>query len=358
MPSFLTALVKGTVPIILQFHDFAEDGRPDNYHLLAGKQTYPIAPHISYAFINSRDRDLLIKAGLPKKRCHLLPNAVNPPEALPAGEQKENIILYPVRGIRRKNLGEICLLAKHAPAGTQFAITLAPENKNWQQIHDRWVQVAAELELPVTFAAVTEKDSFESWLSRATHTVTTSIAEGFGLSFLEPAFLRKPLIGRDLPEITNDFLTEGITLGTLYRSLPVPVPEGLKSELREELIRMYASYERVFHEDLVTEAWEALVKNDRIDFGNLPEHHQEAILRGPRFSFITEWLSLALAQRESSITTDQLASTDWSQKHYTKNINTLIQGCLSIKAGKLKWLENHRVIEQFLSPARFHFLRT
>ena len=35
--------------------------------------------------------------------------------------------------------------------------------------------------------------------------VSTSVAEGFGLGFLEPWIFGKGLCGRDIPEITSDF---------------------------------------------------------------------------------------------------------------------------------------------------------
>ena len=42
-------------------------------------------------------------------------------------------------------------------------------------------------------------------MASAHRLVTTSVAEGFGLAFLEPWLFGKGLLGRNLPEITVDF---------------------------------------------------------------------------------------------------------------------------------------------------------
>lgn len=150
-------LAEAGEPLILQYHDFAEDGRPGSYRTVADTDTlYPIAPHVRHAFLNSRDRNYLIEAGLPEDHCLLHPNAV----ARPANPEPkpdpgpDPLVLYPARGIRRKNLGEICLLAALAPAGTRFAVTLAPENPRWHGVYKDWAAFAADTGLPVELDVV------------------------------------------------------------------------------------------------------------------------------------------------------------------------------------------------------------
>jgi hypothetical protein len=99
--------------MLLQIHDFAEDGRPDNYtnlKQLREKRLYPVAPHIHYAALNQRDFAFLKAAGIPEENLHLLPNAVSP---LPRPESRipnlESLYVYPCRAIRRKNIGELLL---------------------------------------------------------------------------------------------------------------------------------------------------------------------------------------------------------------------------------------------------------
>ena len=351
LPSLLSALAETGTPLLLQYHDFAEDGRPGNYQLIAQQEVYPIADHVHHAFINSRDLGLLKKAGLPEDHCHLLPNAVNPEPIEEKMAQDHPLVLYPVRGIRRKNLGELCLLAKHAPAGTHFALTLPPENPDWFPVHDRWEMLAKEMQLPITFRAVREGRDYQWWLSHCTHAVTTSVAEGFGLSFLEPTFQGTPLIGRDLPEITVDF---GSPAGTLYQSIPVPEEYLELGELKTQLAAVYSQYGRTVQEEHLIEATEAMITNGRVDFGNLPEATQEKIVMGSEIPALREWLTEALTITEPV----KSNAEDWSQDRYTQRLGALVKEVSKSPKGPVTWLEKERVLDQFLSPARFHFLRT
>ena len=135
---------------LLQIHDFAEDFRPDNYRRLTNALShgstnqlpailYPQAEHVFYATLNRRDYRVLIQAGVDQSRLHLLPNPVSTPPVvadsrrarqlanetlgIPAGER---LATYPVRGIRRKNVGEMLLwsaLAERAcPAALRVSV--------------------------------------------------------------------------------------------------------------------------------------------------------------------------------------------------------------------------------------------
>ncbi|MGD9302352.1 MAG: hypothetical protein PVI13_12310, partial [Desulfobacterales bacterium] len=91
--------------LLLQIHDFAEDGRPQAYFA----EEYPADCH--YGVINSRDYDLLLKAGLKTNGLHLIANTVDHSALQPPPvESQKPMILYPVRAIRRKNIGEAVLL--------------------------------------------------------------------------------------------------------------------------------------------------------------------------------------------------------------------------------------------------------
>ncbi len=67
----------------------------------------------------------------------------------------------------------------------KVAITLAPKNPEVKPIYDAWAAFAKELGLNVEFDAGA-KSSFEEMVANADALITTSIAEGFGLAFLEP----------------------------------------------------------------------------------------------------------------------------------------------------------------------------
>ncbi|YCM44242.1 hypothetical protein V2O64_23320 [Verrucomicrobiaceae bacterium 227] len=342
-PEMIETASTSGIKLLLQCHDFAEDGRPANYTLLNNSPNlYPVAPHIHYALINRRDQQLLRDAGLPADQCRYLPNAITPPK-VSAKKPKGTLVFYPVRGIRRKNLGELCLLAAHAPEGVKFAVALAPENQEWMAIHKQWADFARDLNLPIEFNVVRNSD-FPDWMARATHIVTTSVAEGFGLTFLEPAFLGKPLIGRNLPEITTDFPP----YGTLYESLPVPVPHCREHYL-SSLSACWETYGRPLTGDELESAWEIFQKS--ADFGNLPEESQMEIIRDHPLPYLRDWLQNALDVKPARIDLSR-----WSLEIYASRISKILNEISD--PGPVTWLEKEAVLAQFLRPSSFHYLRT
>ena len=93
----LKALQKRSLSLLLQIHDFAEDGRPLSYF----PEDYPIDCH--YSVVNSRDYRILLKSGLKKQGLHQIFNTVylqdNPyPSAASDGGA---YVVYPIRAIRR-----------------------------------------------------------------------------------------------------------------------------------------------------------------------------------------------------------------------------------------------------------------
>ena len=231
---------------LLQIHDFAEDFRPDNYRRLTQALAdgdaarlpeilYPQAEQIHYAALNRRDHEILSEAGVAGQRLHLLPNPVAaPPVAedetaarrslvdnlgLPTGQR---LLTYPVRGIRRKNLGEL-LLWSALTERTWFFVTLAPQNPVELAPFEWWRTFALEQHLPCRLGSPsTHPVSYGEVLAASDALVTTSIAEGFGMVFLETWLAGKELLGRDLPEITCDFTAAGLDLSQLYTELAIP----------------------------------------------------------------------------------------------------------------------------------------
>ncbi len=228
LPDALAQLGRST-PLLLQVHDFAEDGRPANLAVLRRARTpYPAA---HYAALTRRDRDRLVAAGLPPEFAHVLPNAVALDPAPPPSPGGDPLVFYPVRAIPRKNLGELLLLAAAAPPGVRFAIAAAPDNPDYLAHYARWVAFADERALPVLFGAVgnaappgadLRDRSFDGWYAAATHAVTTSTKEGFGMAYLEAAARGRPLLGRDIPDVTADLRAEGLQFGGLYTALRMP----------------------------------------------------------------------------------------------------------------------------------------
>jgi len=230
MPGLIHRLARENHRLLLQIHDLAEDGREENFRRIphpAG--LHPDGPRIFRAFLNQRDLDIFTHAGLERGRAFLLPNSCDGVYRI--AESKPSppaLVFYPVRGIRRKNLGEILLLAALSPEGTRYAISRAPLDPRWLPVHDAWRAFAIAHRLAVGFDVSGRiapmpggRNDFQSWIARSTHLVTTSVAEGYGMVFLEAEQWRKPLIGRALPHLPH--ASGGFPL---YRTIHIPTGTG------------------------------------------------------------------------------------------------------------------------------------
>ncbi|MEA2080473.1 MAG: hypothetical protein U9P00_11565, partial [Pseudomonadota bacterium] len=190
LPGALHALADAGQRLLLQLHDFAEDGRPLNYRRLRSvvgegdgarlvQCLYPQAGQVHYAVLNGRDLKLLGAAGIPPARLHALANPVSlQPDTAGADDSRSRqgrLWLYPTRAIRRKNLGEFLLWAALAEPGDQFATTLGPNNPAERPGYERWRELAGVLSLPVSFELGADPAlSFEAILSSAHAMLTTS----------------------------------------------------------------------------------------------------------------------------------------------------------------------------------------
>ncbi len=293
---------------LLQIHDFAEDLRPANYqHLLSQadsaeqlqRQLYPQAAHIHYAVLNQRDHQVLAEAGVREQRLHLLPNPVKisqRPIELPESQETKQklaeslgfpvehpLVLYPVRAIRRKNLGEILLwslLADHAT----FAVTLAPLNPQEIASYQSWVKFAAALGLPVIFDFAKRTNlPFEAVYAAADAIITTSVAEGFGMVYLEASLAGRPLVGRELPGVCNDFLLAGMEFPGLADTMAIPASCFDLEELRQTHDhlnqRLRTSYGLAPEPKPGTSAADLCFSEDTVDFGRLESKQQKLFLR-------------------------------------------------------------------------------
>ena len=292
--------------MLLQIHDFAEDFRPRNYrHLMDTWAThdpstmlYPQAEQIHYAVLNQRDYTVLLRAGVPAARLHHLPNPAashgHVSDRNHARQQlqrrfgipsTEPFLLYPVRGIRRKNLGEALLWSALSGSTAHVGVTLAPLNAAEQPYYQRWKQVADELQLPVRFEiGGTAGLPLDTNLAAADFMLTTSVTEGFGMAFLESWLAERTLIGRDLPEITTDFVASGLQLDLMYRQLRIPLDVIGRGAFHDLLQTSYTAVLALYRrpapasEELVRMTAERTAE-DTVDFADLDEHLQEQVLR-------------------------------------------------------------------------------
>ena len=380
VPEIVYHLAQKGHRLLLQMHDFAEDGRPSNYKLLRdyfgdadtlGTRLYPQASHIHYAFINSRDLNFLKASGAIPSQLHYLPNAVylkdsreSEPEPQNTGER---LFLYPVRVIPRKNLGEFLFWSLFAEDGDRFAVTRAPKNPIHKSAYDAWVTFAQSLNLPVEFAFGEQwSGNFVDLLKSAYTSISTSIAEGFGLAFLESWLAGRPLVGRKLPEITNEFEKEGLNLSGLYKKLLIPKNlVGWKhfcQEVQIKLTAAYESYGRVATPDDIERAIESARMGDAIDFGRLDENLQRSVIkyiaREPSLKNEILPSQLEPLHNFAPIVSQnrEIVENRYNLYHYGKRLLHLYQTVAGSPTGPVSKIDADRLLDKYLEPERFWLL--
>ena len=384
LPGALQALAGAGHRLLLQLHDFAEDGRPLNYRRLRSvvgegdsarlvKSLYPQAGQIHYAVLNGRDLRLLSAAGIPAARLHALANPVSlqahPGAAEDSRSGQRRLWLYPTRAIRRKNLGEFLLWAALAEPGDQFATTLGPNNPAERPVYERWRELAGALSLPVSFEVGADPAlRFEDILSSAHAMVTTSIAEGFGMAFLEPWLVRRALTGRNLAEITAEFTAAGVQLPQLYSRLEVPVAlfgrQILEQKAQQGLQRSWNAYGRSLRADDLARTLAAWIHDGQVDFGRHDEALQEQLIR--MVSGSAETRRQLQPQRlpdpgenGGNIAENRAAIlASFGLEQYGARLLGIYQQIMDSPVEPLESLSGDAVLDQFLAPENLYLLRS
>jgi FMN phosphatase YigB (HAD superfamily)/glycosyltransferase involved in cell wall biosynthesis len=415
--------------LLLHIHDLAEDGRPENAWQFADrKHLYPSGPHVHYAFLNSRDRNCFLDAGLIGTRAHLLPNPIQRQPLTPALPGAPPLLLYPVRGIRRKNLGEFLLLSALAPEGTRGAVTRAPLNPAAIPVHDGWRRFARECGIAVEFdvadrldpvtsdttmagtvlrngpenemspnesprgrnivpsavirqpfsrtarrsvPAIADRLSFETWCHHATHFVTTSVAEGFGMAFLESIARGKPLLGRNLPHLAADHASQGIRFAGLYDRLLIPAawvdPGILKSTLQEAATGLWSAWRR--EPPAIASIHALLERGEFLDFGNLPEVLQQRVItklmdpamkslplveHGGTTQPAADWLAQALRLPSPPATLPEACDP----AVYLRNLTAIYQKISAGTGDHAGRIDPGIILDRCLTPGRVQLLNT
>lgn len=372
LPATVAELASRGTHLLLQIHDLAENGRPWNYRNIPDKhRLYPVSPRIRYAFLNERDQRLFIAAGLPAENATLLPNPVEP-QTLASEPSPTPLVFAPVRGIRRKNLGELLLLSAIAPLGTRFAISRAPLDPDALAIHQTWRDFSKRHRLPADFDVSNKQEprfgadtSFESWVRHATHIVSTSVEEGFGLPFLEAVAWRKPLLGRKLP------VPGALHTGNLYDKLLIPADwveiPLLNDQLRNALERDFRGYGRQLPANHPAAVLASLQLDGWFDFGNLSEPLQQGVIerletpsnrKVPLVEFhasrepAADWLARVLSDRSPAVAD----LTPFSASALIESITSIHADLAKAADGNLSFLSADLLLENFLTPSAFHFL--
>ena len=368
--------------LLLHIHDFPEDGRAENYQTLrddlGGEDAliyclYPTGTHILYGTLNQRDYRVLSAADLPKQQLRWLPNPVTAMETIPSkrplpGLPFESLVLYPTRAIRRKNIGELLLWAALAPSGQGMVCTLAPDNPVAKPRYDRWVARVKQWALPVEFELGSRRNvSFQELAVAADQWITTSVAEGFGLAFLEPWTFGRPVVGRNLPAITGDFAAAGMDFSHLYDQLKVPLAwlnvNAIREELTAAMRQVYKRYALQPEPSFAERALASMTDGEFVDFGRLSETQQERVIEKARQSPLSAQeihpnqlasaLSPALVHRNREIVRRQ-----FSLETYGEKLIDCYQDLAETTPNRIDWVNSRKILEQFLNPNQFCLLRT
>lgn len=303
-PEVIRRLATSGWKLLAQIHDFAEDNRPENYGRLieatgaTGKQAidqylYPVASQIHYATLTNADAAILTQIGIPAERTHCLPNSV----VLPSGEPDRNQALekirraaelpddaswclYPVRGIRRKNVGEFLLLSRWLKPNQFAGLTLCPATEVEKRSYQRWQALAAEVAPRAVFDAGHLVDvSFGENIAAADFIVSTSVAEGFGMAFLEPWLAHREVIARRLGTVTDDFEACGMRFPKLYDAVNIPGDQSWLERCRRESAEAAEAAWSTVPEPFRPQLSLDMNDDDQIDFAALTPRAQTEVLQ-------------------------------------------------------------------------------
>lgn len=282
----LRILQEAGIALFLQVHDLAEDGRPSTY---IRRGEYPRDCH--YAVVNSRDQRALLASGLLPQGLHLLFNVVRPLAqrsiGVPSLEHRSSEqpggsrlrLLYPVRAIRRKNIGEALLLGMLLDA--DVSMTLPPQNTSDRLLYDGWKSFARSRGMPVEFDVGLAR-GLADLMAESSAVVTTSVKEGFGFSFLEPWTAGRAAAGRRIDAVCGDFEKEGLRLPHLYSSLAVPVAlfdaPAFHGRWEASLAAAFESFGRTVDAASAQRAYLSITREGLIDFASLDEDAQREVI--------------------------------------------------------------------------------
>lgn len=358
----LETLRRRKVRLLLQIHDFAEDGRPAAY------SSKPYVPDSHYAVLNGRDGRILKSAGLDSAGLHILPNAVAPLSGT-AATAAEDYVLYPVRAIRRKNIGEALLHSCFLPRAAALWITLPPNSSTDLGSYQDWKGFVEQHGLPVEFECGCKTD-FNRLVEGAGHLITTSITEGFGFCFLEPWAAGKFLRGRRLPEICRDYEANGVCLDHLYNRLAVPLDWIDAALFRCRWSECYAAQCRRFALSVnaahLCAGFDRITAGGEIDFGMLHEVEQRSVIErvledsGARGE-LRRRNPLLDAPVPPPGAGDRIArnraavSTAYGPSAYTARLLDIYRRAIEIKVRHK--IDKHKLLSAFLTPERFSLLK-
>lgn len=359
----LSKLADCNIRLFLQVHDFAEDGRP---HMLYHDRDYPANCH--YGVINGNDYAIMKNAGLDPAGLHLISNMVNPLNAARADKIDKKLVLYPIRAIRRKNIGEAILLSLFFDRDTSLAITLSPNSPIDFPIYETWKAFCASHGLPVFFEA-SACYGFDSLVLSAEAMITTSISEGFGFAFLEPWTAGKGLLGRRL-DLCSDFEEKDICLDNLYERIATPlnwidVP-GFENKWEKSFKTAGEKSAVIFSTEEIKEAYESVTRDGTIDFSLLDESAQMTVIKkimsdseiSARFTALNPFIRdmMSIRDRHGIIAANRAAILkNFGRKNYAKRLMGIYDRVCSVPV--VQKIDREKIARAFIKPANFSLLK-
>ncbi len=288
---------------ILHIHDFPECARYDNLEAISIPligDPYPARPNIVYCLINSRDRDMLIAAGIPEKQVLLLNNPVESTEPVqkPSEQQRlklrkdlfacfkqdfprlsedGKILFYPVRSIRRKNILEAGLIASASEAAVNLIVSLPGVSSQEKQYSDLCAESFSNGLIPGIFGTGLAKDdsipSYEQMPGISDLIVSTSVQEGFGYLFINSVQWQIPLFARSLETMGGLEPLLRNHENCFYDRFDVPVDSRTVSVLKDLYLKKLESISVYLTDSRIAELKEIIESEftaDIADYAYLP----------------------------------------------------------------------------------------
>lgn len=292
--------------MVFHIHDFPECSR---YPLLTRlKETvqgdlYSNSPNVRYTVINKRDYNNLLDAGLDKSKVFLLENPIDISSSLPSSSPETGdklqayfakqfpnwkkgmgYMLYPVRAIRRKNVGEASLLA--LMTGKNLIVSLPGVSSTEKRYSDNCLSFFAEGHVPGLFGIGKESEkagvSFHQLIASANLILSTSVQEGFGYLFLNSMNWGKPLFAKDL-DILESFKPSFTEYDAhFYEKIQIPKDlvsvEKLTSLYKEKISRLEQLI-KGFNSIHLREELDQLLSGNLLDFSYLSLSMQKDVIK-------------------------------------------------------------------------------
>ncbi|MFH1917857.1 MAG: hypothetical protein ABIJ14_01975 [Nanoarchaeota archaeon] len=253
-----------SLDIYWRHHDFVDD-RPDMHnnflHVFGSfENAYARTSNVSHLTLISFNKRRLEKKGI---KATVIPNPIISSDFYYDEErardlsslfekkgilkQDEKPIVYPSRVLRRKNMEEALLLTKmlNSPdVNHKLIITLAHDKDDYREELEKIIE---DYGVPCSLGEAEEyigfnrengfviSDLYSMCRLNKGFALTTSVIEGFCYGLIEPWLVGVPVIGRDIPEVSEDFTESGMCLEYMYGNDVFPVNND--SSERTENIR-------------------------------------------------------------------------------------------------------------------------